>query len=69
MQTINDLFEIELRKAVNKRIEEFKENMSYGNFHHDVQRSVGVIEGLRLALEACDEVNKIVGNNLSINWR
>ena len=52
-------FEIELRKLVEKDIESILEVLSLGNVADFAaySREVGKIQGLRLALEYCEDAN------------
>jgi len=62
MLTFNTLFERELKKLITAAIEDRKENLSTGLATIDFptyKHQVGIITGLRLALEACDEATAI----------
>jgi len=62
MLTFNTLFERELKKLITAAIEDRKENLSTGLATIDsptYKHQVGIITGLRLALEACDEATAI----------
>jgi hypothetical protein len=62
MQTINDLFERELRKLLLAEIERIQQLIS-GNGISDFSQYryyVGAIQGLNFALEQCDEARSIV---------
>ena len=62
MLTFNTLFERELKKLIASAIEDRKENLSTGLATIDFptyKHQVGIITGLRMALEACDEATAI----------
>jgi len=61
--TYNSKFEKELKKLIEQTIEERKELISTGlsvvdfeNFKHQV----GIIKGLRMAIELCDEATLLI---------
>ena len=58
MLTLNTLFERELKKLIASAVEDRKDNLSTGLATIDFptyKHQVGIIKGLRLALEVCDE--------------
>ena len=58
MLTLNTLFERELKKLITSSVEDRKENLSTGLATIDFptyKHQVGIITGLRMALEMCDE--------------
>ena len=62
MLTLNTLFERELKKLIASAVEDRKENLSTGLATIDFptyKHQVGIITGLRMALEACDEATTI----------
>ena len=62
MLTFNTLFERELKKLITAAIEDRKENLSTGLATIDFptyKHQVGIITGLRMALEHCDEATTI----------
>ena len=63
MQTLNTLFEQELKKKIEAAIEDIEMQVSTGhgidNFEQYKQK-IGRIAGLRWALEMCDEVNSLI---------
>ena len=62
MLTFNTLFERELKKLIITAIEDRKENLSTGLATIDFptyKHQVGIISGLRMALDACDEATAI----------
>jgi hypothetical protein len=62
MLTFNTLFERELKKLITAAIEDRKENLSTGLATIDFptyKHQVGIITGLRMALEFCDEATTI----------
>jgi hypothetical protein len=62
MLTFNTLFERELKKLITASIEDRKENLSTGLATIDFptyKHQVGIITGLRMALEFCDEATAI----------
>ena len=62
MLTFNTLFERELKKLIVASIEERKENLSTGLATIDFptyKHQVGIITGLRMALELCEEATAI----------
>jgi hypothetical protein len=62
MLTFNTLFERELKKLISAAIDDRKENLSTGLATIDFptyKHQVGIITGLRMALEACDEATAI----------
>lgn len=61
MLTYNMLFEKEVRKLILQRIEAAKENLSYGHTEN-YQKEVGIISGLRMSLDMCDEANTSMAN-------
>jgi hypothetical protein len=62
MQTIDTLFERNLRKIVNAEIDRLLEILSLGNMadYVEYKQMVGKIQGLRLALDYCEETNEII---------
>lgn len=62
MLTYNRLFAEELRRLISETVEEKKEHLlnsgdgEFSNFRHQI----GVIAGLRMALDLCDEAISIV---------
>ena len=61
MQTFNSLFEKELLTLINKKIEDRKEILSRGHGiteYFQFQHHLGVIEGLRLIVDLCDEASE-----------
>lgn len=66
MQTFNALFQRELNKLVLLEIERLKENLSNGLSTPDFaayRHQVGVIEGLRKALELSNEAESIANGS------
>lgn len=61
MLTYNMLFEKELRKLLIETIERRKDDLSFGHAL-DYQKEVGIITGLRTALDLCDEANKLLSD-------
>jgi molybdopterin-guanine dinucleotide biosynthesis protein A len=62
MLTFNTLFEKELKKLIVSAIEERKENLSTGLSTVDFEtykHQIGIIAGLRQALEMCEEATSI----------
>jgi hypothetical protein len=62
MLTFNTLFERELKKLIDEAVETRKENLSTGLSTIDFptyKHQVGIIAGLCMALEACDEATTI----------
>ena len=60
--TFNTLFERELKKLINEAVENKKENLSTGMSTIDFpsyKHQIGIIAGLRMALEFCDEATTI----------
>lgn len=58
MLTLNTLFERELKKLITSAVEDWKDNLSTGLATIDFptyKHQVGIIAGLRMALEMCDE--------------
>jgi hypothetical protein len=56
--TFNSLFERELKKLIDEAVELRKENLSIGMSTIDFpsyKHQIGIIAGLRIALELCDE--------------
>ena len=67
MLTYNRLFQNELTKMIDKQIETMKENLTTihkmeGFSFSDYKEIVGKIEGLRLALELCEEAERITNS-------
>lgn len=65
MLTFNTRFEMELHKLIEQAIEERKEQLSTGLATVDFEtykHQVGIIRGLRLALELCEEAMKVVAH-------
>lgn len=62
MLTFNTLFERELKKLITTAVEDRKDNLSTGLGTIDFptyKHQVGIITGLRMALELCDEATAI----------
>jgi hypothetical protein len=62
MLTFNTLFERELKKLIDTAIDDRKENLSTGLATIDFptyKHQVGIIAGLRMALEFCGEATAI----------
>ena len=62
MLTFNTLFERELKKLIDDAIDDRKENLSTGLGTIDFptyRHQVGIIAGLRIALELCGEATTI----------
>jgi hypothetical protein len=60
--TYNSAFERELKKLIDREVEERKENLSTGLATIDFptyKHQVGIITGLRMALDLCEESNAI----------
>ena len=60
--TYQSFFEHELKKLIQEAVEARKENLALGNGTVDFaayRNQVGVVAGLRLALELCDEANRV----------
>jgi hypothetical protein len=58
MLTFNTLFERELKKLIDASVEDRKENLSTGLSTIDFptyKHQVGIITGLRMALDMCEE--------------
>ena len=58
MLTLNTLFERELKKLITSAVEDRKDNLSTGLATIDFptyKHQIGIIAGLRMALELCDE--------------
>jgi hypothetical protein len=51
-----------IEKLIDEKIEQLKEHLSFGSAmdHGAYLRTVGKIEGLRSALDACDEAERIL---------
>jgi hypothetical protein len=64
VQTYTAYFEQELRKLIQEKIEDIKEQMSRG-YCQDYVKAIGIVEGLRDVFDLCDEVNKKIGNILT----
>ena len=63
MLTFNTRFEKELLKLLEKEIEERKDQLSTGLATVDFEtyrHQVGIIKGIRLAIELCEEAMKLV---------
>jgi hypothetical protein len=63
MQTLNTLFEQELKKKIEAAIEDMEMQVSTGHgidTFEQYKQTVGRIGGLRWALEMCDEVNSSI---------
>ena len=63
MLTYNSKFEKELKKLIEQTIEERKELLSNGLSVVDFEtykHQVGIIKGLRIAIELCDEATLII---------
>lgn len=65
MQTLNTLFEQELKKKIEAAIEDLEITISTGygveNFEQ-YKWKVGLIAGLRRTLELCEEVNSFIAS-------
>ena len=62
MLTLNTLFERELKKLIASAVEDRKDNLSTGLATIDFptyKHQVGIIAGLRMAFEMCDEAATI----------
>ena len=62
MLTYNSAFERELKKLIDREVEERKENLSTGLATIDFptyKHQVGIITGLRVALGLCEDSNAI----------
>jgi hypothetical protein len=62
MLTFNTLFERELKRLIDETVEDRKENLSTGLSTIDFptyKHQVGIIVGLRMALDLCEEATKI----------
>jgi len=62
MQTYQSRFEIELRKLVNNKVNEYKEQLAAGlgvNDYASYRQIVGAITGLDMISDLCDEANEI----------
>ena len=62
MLTYQSFFEHELKKLIQEAVEDRKENLAFGSGTVDFaayRNQVGVVAGLRLALELCDEANRV----------
>jgi|TARA_R110000868_G_scaffold183608_4_gene424903 hypothetical protein len=60
--TYQSFFEHELKKLIQEAVEARKENLAFGSGTVDFaayRNQVGVVAGLRLALELCDEANRV----------
>ena len=60
--TYNSVFEAELKKLIDQAVENRKENLANGMSVIDFptyKHQVGIIAGLRMALELCDEATII----------
>lgn len=65
MQTINTLFEQELRKQIELALEDLEANITTGygvESFEQYKNKIGQIAGLRRALELCEEVNSIIAS-------
>lgn len=63
MLTYNSKFEKELKKLIEQSVEERKELLSTGLSTVDFETyryHVGIIKGLRMAIELCDEATLII---------
>lgn len=63
LQTFNSLFEKELLSLIEKQIESKKEIISRGHGIYDYcqfRHHLGVIEGLRMIADLCEEANEII---------
>lgn len=58
MQTLSNLFETELRKFIDDELMRLGDIMQAGNVEDfpDYKEKVGIIKGLKKALELCDDV-------------
>ncbi len=67
MYTRNDLFRVELEKLIEDEIHRLMENVVVGHATIDFsayKHQVGVIEGLRVAKELCEQAQSIVDRKL-----
>lgn len=67
MFTRNDLFRSELEKLVEGEVQRLMENIVVGHTAIDFpeyKHQVGIIEGLRIALELCEQAQSIVDRKL-----
>lgn len=61
MQTYNGLFEVELRKLIDQAIAHTSEALVSGMMSlEDYRRTGGIVAGLKLCHELCDEANTIM---------
>ena len=66
MLTFNTLFERELKKLITAAIEDRKDNLSTGLATIDFptyKHQVGIISGLHMALELCNDATAICSRN------
>lgn len=67
MYTRNDLFRVELEKLIEDEIQRLMENVVVGHATIDFsayKHQVGVIEGLRVARELCEQAQSIVDRKM-----
>lgn len=67
MYTRNDLFRVELEKLIEDEIQRLMENVVVGHATIDFsayKHQVGLIEGLRIALELCDAAQTSVDKKM-----
>lgn len=67
MFTRNDLFRVELEKLIEDEIQRLMENVVVGHATIDFsayKHQVGLIEGLRIALELCDAAQTSVDKKM-----
>lgn len=62
MQTYQSRFEIELRKLVTNKVNDYKDQLAAGlgvNDYAAYRQIVGAITGLDMIIDLCDEANEI----------
>lgn len=67
MFTRNDLFRVELEKLIEDEVQRLMENVVVGHATIDFsayKHQVGLIEGLRIALELCDAAQTSVDKKM-----
>ena len=64
--TWTDVFEHELAKLLEEKIDGLKDDLSRGNLetHADYMKMTGKIAGLRAAIEGIDEAHRLVDKKL-----
>jgi hypothetical protein len=63
MQTYASVFERELARLIERKIEDYKDELSFGLSVSTIEtyrEKVGKLAGLREALELCEEANDLV---------